>query len=61
VLAVGGEMGTLSEIAFALKTGRPVVSLGSWDVSPRVQHASDPNDAVQKAISAAKHTVVRSG
>jgi uncharacterized protein (TIGR00725 family) len=61
VVAVGGEMGTLSEIAFALKTGRPVVSLDSWDVSAEVQHASDPEDAVRRAISAAKRMSVRSG
>jgi len=30
VIAVGGGYGTLSEIAFALKFGRPVVGLGTW-------------------------------
>ena len=30
VIAVGGEYGTLSEIAFALKFGRPVVGIGTW-------------------------------
>lgn len=30
VIAVGGEYGTLSEIALALKFGRPVVGLNSW-------------------------------
>ncbi|HEV2757842.1 MAG TPA: TIGR00725 family protein [Actinomycetota bacterium] len=33
VVAVGGEFGTLSEIAFALKIGRPVVGLGTWELS----------------------------
>jgi hypothetical protein len=32
VIAVGGGHGTLSEIAFALKLGRPVVGLATWDV-----------------------------
>ncbi len=32
VIAIGGEWGTLSEIAFARKTGKPVVGLGSWDL-----------------------------
>jgi len=31
VAAVAGGLGTLSEIALALKCGRPVVALGSWD------------------------------
>jgi uncharacterized protein (TIGR00725 family) len=30
VLAIGGEYGTLVEVAFALKVGRPVVGLGTW-------------------------------
>lgn len=30
VIAVGGGLGTLSEIALALKLGKRVVSLGSW-------------------------------
>jgi uncharacterized protein (TIGR00725 family) len=38
VIAVGGEYGTLSEIAFALKFGRPVVGLHTW-------RASGPNRA----------------
>lgn len=32
VIAVGGEFGTLSEIALALKHGIKVVSLGSWSL-----------------------------
>ena len=32
VIAVGGEWGTLSEIAFARKTGKPVVALESWEL-----------------------------
>jgi uncharacterized protein (TIGR00725 family) len=31
LVAVGGEYGTLSEIAFALKIGRPVVGLSTWE------------------------------
>ncbi len=32
VLAVGGGLGTLSEIALALKLGKRVVALGSWEL-----------------------------
>jgi uncharacterized protein (TIGR00725 family) len=32
LVAVGGEAGTLSEIAFGLKLGRPVYSIGSWRI-----------------------------
>lgn len=33
LVAVGGEFGTLSEIAFALKTGVRVVGLGTWELA----------------------------
>jgi uncharacterized protein (TIGR00725 family) len=33
VIAVGGEFGTLSEIAFALKLGRSVIGLGTWELA----------------------------
>ena len=45
-IAVAGAEGTLSEIAFALKRGKPVVSLGSWEIDPRIHTAETPADAV---------------
>jgi uncharacterized protein (TIGR00725 family) len=39
VIAVGGEFGTLSEIAFALKLGRPVIGLGTWELAKDGQPA----------------------
>lgn len=33
VIALGGGHGTLSEIAFALKIGRPVVGVDTWEMS----------------------------
>ena len=33
VIAIGGAYGTLSEIALALRMGRLVVGLGTWDLS----------------------------
>jgi uncharacterized protein (TIGR00725 family) len=41
VIAVGGEFGTLSEIALALKTATPVVGLGTWELG-RDDLDSDP-------------------
>ncbi len=32
LVAVGGEYGTLSEIAFALQMGKPVVGIRTWDI-----------------------------
>lgn len=51
VIAVAGGYGTLSEIGFALKTGRPVVGLGTWEIEG-VEAASDPADAVARALAA---------
>ena len=48
VVAVGGSWGTLSEIALAVRTGVPVVSLGGWDLpaADGLALASDTADAV---------------
>lgn len=60
VIAIGGDYGTLSEIAFALKSGTPVVGLNTWTLSRNGQedrsivYAEDAVDAVEKAIALAK-------
>jgi len=48
LIAIGGKYGTLSEIALALKTGKPVIGLDSWDI-PGTVRASSPEDAVRHA------------
>jgi uncharacterized protein (TIGR00725 family) len=40
LVAVGGGAGTLSEIAFALKVGRPVIGIGTYELDGVVQAAS---------------------
>jgi uncharacterized protein (TIGR00725 family) len=61
VIAVRGEFGTLSEIALALKMGKPVVGLGTWELArdgeavDAIVRASDPADAVSKALRLAGH------
>ena len=46
VIALPGEMGTLSEMALALKMNRPLISLGSWDL-PGALAAKSPEEAVE--------------
>ena len=60
LIAVGGEYGTLSEIALALKLGRPVVGLHTWELhrpegqlDQGIVVASDPRDAVDRALGLA--------
>ncbi len=57
VIAIGGEHGTLSEIAFALKFGIPVVGLDTWQLvrddqpASGIVEAKDAREAVELAIS----------
>ena len=53
LIAVGGAYGTLSEIAFALKAGKPVAGLGTWDVDGVIVVDSPrPRSRASSAISA---------
>ncbi|SNS08328.1 TIGR00725 family protein [Actinacidiphila glaucinigra] len=59
VVAVGGSWGTLSEVALALRTGKPVVVVGGWDVRGpgpgetflRAASAEEAVDAVEAALA----------
>ncbi len=56
VIAVGGAAGTLSEIALALKLGRRVVGLQTWQLrapdgsTPPILKARDAAEAVELAL-----------
>jgi hypothetical protein len=51
LIAVGGSWGTLSEIALALRTGRRVVGVGTWELGrPGVEAAADASAAVELAL-----------
>jgi uncharacterized protein (TIGR00725 family) len=60
VIAIAGEFGTLSEIGFALKLGRPVVGLRTWELArggrpvPAIEEAGGPEDAVARALALAR-------
>jgi uncharacterized protein (TIGR00725 family) len=49
LIAVGGGYGTLSEIALALKAGKRVVGLDSWDIEGVIS-ATDPESAVAAVL-----------
>jgi uncharacterized protein (TIGR00725 family) len=60
IIAIGGKYGTLSEIAFALKVGHPVVGLNTWSLARKTGVneelliiADGVLDALDKAIAAA--------
>jgi uncharacterized protein (TIGR00725 family) len=48
LIAVGGAYGTLSEIALALKAGKRVVGLNTWEIE-----GITPVDSAEAALSAA--------
>lgn len=50
VIAVDGEYGTLSEIAYGLIHGKPVVGLGTWEVRGVVV-AATAEEAVRRALA----------
>jgi uncharacterized protein (TIGR00725 family) len=53
LIAVGGvnrSYGTLSEVALALKSGKPVVGLGTWEIDG-VERADSPRQAVELAVA----------
>ena len=50
VIAIGGGYGTLSEIALALKAGKPVIGLGTWEIEG-VQAVADSEAAVTAALT----------
>ena len=53
VIAIGGEYGTLSEIAFALQMGKPVVGIRTWDIKGIIP-ARDAEEAVNKVYEILK-------
>jgi len=59
VIAIGGSYGTLSEIAYALQFGIPVIGLNTWSFSRNGQQdnsiilVQNPTEAVNKALNLA--------
>ena len=59
VIAIGGNYGTLSEIAHALQSGIPVIGLNTWSLSKNgkldnsIIPVKNPAEAVNKALSLA--------
>jgi uncharacterized protein (TIGR00725 family) len=52
LIAIDGEFGTLSEISFAIKFGKPLIGLKTWGVSDMIVSADGAEEAVEKALEA---------
>lgn len=59
LIAIGGEYGTLSEVALALKMGVPVVGLGTWELSLPGTSARAPIECVRDAREAVELAMSR--
>ena len=57
LIAIGGEFGTLSEIALGLKAGKPVIGIDTWELSRRGVAAS----GILRAASAAEAVAMALG
>ncbi len=56
VVALPGEMGTLSEVAYCLQFGIPVISLNSWDIQGviKVKTVEEAIDKVKQLLRGSK-------
>jgi len=50
LIAIEGLYGTLSEIALALKLGKPVIGLHTWNISNDIVQAANAAEAVAQAL-----------
>jgi uncharacterized protein (TIGR00725 family) len=57
LIAIEGGYGTLSEIAIALKLGKPVVGLNTWQVDPRVIKVKTAREAVEISLALIQNKV----
>jgi uncharacterized protein (TIGR00725 family) len=51
LVAIGGGYGTLSEIGLALRTGKRVVGIGTWEIEG-IEPVSSPEEAVRAVLGA---------
>ena len=50
LISIDGKYGTLSEIAYALQVGKPVVGLNTWDVSEEIIKVITAHEAVETIL-----------
>ena len=56
VIAMPGEGGTLAEIGFAKKFGKPIIALNSWPEIEGLYRTSTAREAVELAVKLATHS-----
>ncbi|MCH8026736.1 MAG: TIGR00725 family protein [candidate division Zixibacteria bacterium] len=54
IVALPGKFGTLSEMAFALVSGKPIVSVQAWKLGEEILQVEDPIEAARIAMDLAR-------
>ena len=54
IVALPGKFGTLSEMAFALVSGKPIVSVQAWKLGEEILQVDDPIEAARIALELAR-------
>ena len=54
IIALPGKYGTLSEMAFALVSGKPIISVQAWKLGEEIQQVEDPLEAAKIAMELAR-------
>lgn len=54
IVALPGKFGTLSEMAFALVSGKPIVSVQAWKLGEEILQVEDPIEAAKIAMDFAR-------
>lgn len=54
IVALPGKYGTLTEMAFALISGKPIVSVSAWKLGDEVRQVDDPIEAAKIALEMAR-------
>lgn len=54
IVALPGKFGTLSEMAFALVSGKPIISVQAWKLGEEIQQVEDPLEAAKIAMELAR-------
>ena len=54
VIAFPGKYGTLTEMAFALHAGKPVISVNAWRLGDEIIHVEEPVEAARLAMEHAR-------
>jgi uncharacterized protein (TIGR00725 family) len=57
IVALPGKYGTLTEMAFALHAGKPIVSVSAWKLGDEIKQVENPLEAAKIALEMARDRI----